>query len=103
MKREDPAKCAKACRTQPCWGKGRGFRRPPLSRFKTELCVNYFSPPPHLLLLSVNLPLILGSLYFVSQGQPAPGPFNDEEDCMVPSTPTLYVPKRTDGFAEAIR
>ncbi|CAH3021550.1 unnamed protein product [Porites evermanni] len=36
------------------------------------------------------------------QGQPAPGPFNDEEDCMVPSTPTLYVPKRTDGFAEAI-
>ena len=39
----------------------------------------------------------------MSQGQPAPGPFNDEEDCMVPSTPTLYVPKRTDGFAEAIR
>lgn len=36
------------------------------------------------------------------QGQPAPGPFNEEEDCMVPSTPTLYVPKRTDGFAEAI-
>ncbi|XP_015755851.1 PREDICTED: nucleoprotein TPR-like isoform X1 [Acropora digitifera] len=36
------------------------------------------------------------------QGQPAPGPFNDEEDCMVPSTPTLFVPKRTDGFAEAI-
>lgn len=61
------------------------------------------SAPPHLLLLSVNLPLILGSLYVVSQGQPAPGPFNDEEDCMVPSTPTLYVPKRTDGFAEAIR
>ena len=54
-------------------------------------------------LFSVNLPLILGSLYFVFQGQPAPGPFNDEEDCMVPSTPTLYVPKRTDGFAEAIR
>jgi len=37
------------------------------------------------------------------QGQPAPGPFNEEEDCMVPSTPTLFVPKRTDGFAEAIR
>jgi len=36
------------------------------------------------------------------QGQPPPGPFNDEEDCMVPSTPTLFVPKRTDGFAEAI-
>ena len=72
-----------------------------------DLKQNYASitsaPPPHLLLLSVNLPLILGSLYVVSQGQPAPGPFNDEEDCMVPSTPTLYVPKRTDGFAEAIR
>uniref|UniRef100_A0A3P9LDH6 Uncharacterized protein n=1 Tax=Oryzias latipes TaxID=8090 RepID=A0A3P9LDH6_ORYLA len=29
-------------------------------------------------------------------------PFFDEDDRMVPSTPTLVVPHRTDGFAEAI-
>ncbi|XP_048581842.1 nucleoprotein TPR isoform X2 [Nematostella vectensis] len=36
-------------------------------------------------------------------GQSAPGPFDEADDCTVPSTPTLFVPKRTDGFAEAIR
>uniref|UniRef100_A0A8C6PTA8 Nucleoprotein TPR n=1 Tax=Nothobranchius furzeri TaxID=105023 RepID=A0A8C6PTA8_NOTFU len=30
------------------------------------------------------------------------GPFFDDDDRMVPSTPTLVVPHRTDGFAEAI-
>lgn len=29
--------------------------------------------------------------------------FFDDEDRMVPSTPTLVVPHRTDGFAEAIQ
>uniref|UniRef100_A0A8C6PVK6 Translocated promoter region a, nuclear basket protein n=1 Tax=Nothobranchius furzeri TaxID=105023 RepID=A0A8C6PVK6_NOTFU len=32
----------------------------------------------------------------------APMPFFDDDDRMVPSTPTLVVPHRTDGFAEAI-
>lgn len=29
--------------------------------------------------------------------------FFDDDDRMVPSTPTLVVPHRTDGFAEAIQ
>ncbi|XP_031574542.1 nucleoprotein TPR-like isoform X2 [Actinia tenebrosa] len=37
-----------------------------------------------------------------SQGQSGQGPFDEADDCTVPSTPTLFVPKRTDGFAEAI-
>ncbi|XP_078680358.1 nucleoprotein TPR-like isoform X2 [Branchiostoma floridae x Branchiostoma belcheri] len=28
--------------------------------------------------------------------------FEDVDDCTVPSTPTLFVPRRTDGFAEAL-
>ncbi|XP_048255424.1 nucleoprotein TPR-like isoform X4 [Haliotis rufescens] len=36
---------------------------------------------------------------FMLGGQP--GPF-EEEDCTVPSTPTLSVPRRADGFAEAL-
>ncbi|XP_019645080.1 PREDICTED: nucleoprotein TPR-like [Branchiostoma belcheri] len=44
------------------------------------------------------------------QSQPPPiqpqghgGPaFEDVDDCTVPSTPTLFVPRRTDGFAEAL-
>lgn len=35
------------------------------------------------------------------QGQA--GAFEEGDDCTVPSTPTLYVPRRGDGFAEAIR
>ena len=30
------------------------------------------------------------------------GTFEDADDCTVPSTPTLFVPRRTDDFAEAI-
>ncbi|XP_064604367.1 nucleoprotein TPR-like [Liolophura sinensis] len=30
------------------------------------------------------------------------GAFEEGDDCTVPSTPTLYVPRRGDGFAEAI-
>lgn len=67
-------------------------------RFPSNVCVTEYLP----------LKVDTGSfnLYVhpaMCQGQPAPGPFNEEEDCMVPSTPTLFVPKRTDGFAEAIR
>ena len=28
--------------------------------------------------------------------------FDDADDCRVPSTPTLFIPKQTDGFAEAV-
>ncbi|KAK3745429.1 hypothetical protein QZH41_010253, partial [Actinostola sp. cb2023] len=35
-------------------------------------------------------------------GQSSQVPFDEADDCTVPSTPTLFVPKRTDGFAEAI-
>ncbi|XP_070555151.1 nucleoprotein TPR-like [Ptychodera flava] len=36
-------------------------------------------------------------------GQTSGAPFDDVgDDCTVPSTPTLFVPKRTDGFAEAL-
>ena len=34
--------------------------------------------------------------------QSQPGPF-EEEDCTVPSTPTLSLPRRADGFAEALK
>ncbi|CAE1241745.1 TPR [Acanthosepion pharaonis] len=37
---------------------------------------------------------------FMFQGPP--GPFEEGDDCTVPSTPTLCVPRRTDGFAEAV-
>ncbi|KAL5021860.1 hypothetical protein ScPMuIL_001015 [Solemya velum] len=37
---------------------------------------------------------------FVLGSQPAP--FEEGEDCIVPSTPTLFVPRRGDGFAEAL-
>ena len=40
--------------------------------------------------------------YFVTLLQGEPGAeFGD--DGIVPSTPTLFVPRRNDGFAEAIR
>ena len=29
-------------------------------------------------------------------------PYEDLDDCTVPSTPTLNVPRRGDGFAEAV-
>ncbi|XP_065056789.1 nucleoprotein TPR-like isoform X2 [Rhopilema esculentum] len=35
-------------------------------------------------------------------GQGGSGPFDEADDCTVPSTPTLYEPKRSDGFAEAV-
>ena len=31
------------------------------------------------------------------------GTFEDGDDSIVPSTPTLFVPRRSDGFAEAVR
>ena len=31
------------------------------------------------------------------------GTFEEGDDSIVPSTPTLFVPRRTDGFAEAVR
>ena len=37
---------------------------------------------------------------FVGQGQS--GQFEEGDDSIVPSTPTLFVPRRTDGFAEAV-
>ncbi|XP_014791097.1 nucleoprotein TPR isoform X3 [Octopus bimaculoides] len=37
---------------------------------------------------------------FMFQGPP--GPFDEGDDCTVPSTPTLFVPRRGDGFAEAL-
>lgn len=46
----------------------------------------------------------ISSLMFVFfQGQSSSGGFDDTDDCMVPSTPTLYIPKRSDGFSEMIR
>ncbi|XP_077991395.1 nucleoprotein TPR-like [Glandiceps talaboti] len=43
----------------------------------------------------------LPTFSFVGQGSGVP--FEDMgDDCRVPSTPTLFVPKRTDGFAEAL-
>ena len=47
--------------------------------------------------------LFTRSNYFLCQGQGGSGPFDDADDCTVPSTPTLYEPKRSDGFAEAVR
>lgn len=35
------------------------------------------------------------------QSQSAAG-FEEGDDSIVPSTPTLFVPRRTDGFAEAV-
>ena len=31
------------------------------------------------------------------------GTFEEGDDSIVPSTPTLFVPRRSDGFAEAVR
>ncbi len=31
------------------------------------------------------------------------GTFEDGDEGIVPSTPTLFIPKRHDGFAEAVR
>ena len=47
--------------------------------------------------------MIIILLNFIFEGQSNQVPFDDADDCTVPSTPTLFVPKRTDGFAEAIR
>ena len=43
------------------------------------------------------------ALFICLQGQGGSGPFDEADDCTVPSTPTLYEPKRSDGFAEAVR
>lgn len=40
--------------------------------------------------------------FTLSQGQPGSTAFDDTDDCMVPSTPTLFIPKRSDGFGEMI-
>lgn len=35
-------------------------------------------------------------------GQSTSGFYEETDDSTVPSTPTLFMPKRTDGFAEAV-
>ncbi|XP_057291201.1 nucleoprotein TPR-like isoform X3 [Hydractinia symbiolongicarpus] len=44
----------------------------------------------------------LPSFSLMPQGQGHTGYYEDTDDSTVPSTPTLYMPKRTDGFAEAV-
>ncbi|XP_028412966.1 nucleoprotein TPR-like isoform X2 [Dendronephthya gigantea] len=40
--------------------------------------------------------------FTLSQSQSGGGGFDETDDCMVPSTPTLFIPKRSDGFSEMI-
>ena len=42
-------------------------------------------------------------MYVVQQGEGGGSGFELGDDGIVPSTPTLFVPRRTDGFAEAVR
>lgn len=51
--------------------------------------------------LALHCRLSYQSLFFVCVSQQQH--FFDDEDRTVPSTPTLVVPHRTDGFAEAIQ
>eukprot|EP00794_Sanderia_malayensis_P010976 gene10976-12139_t len=73
LQRRQPSPAAFMLAAQEQSGRGRAFRR----RYQLPS----FSLPP---------------------GQGGNGPFDDAEDCTVPSTPTLYEPKRSDGFAEAV-
>ncbi|XP_046856770.1 nucleoprotein TPR-like isoform X3 [Xenia sp. Carnegie-2017] len=40
--------------------------------------------------------------FSLTQAQSSSGGFDETDDCTVPSTPTLFIPKRTDGFGEMI-
>jgi len=73
IQRRQPSPAAFMLATQDLGGRGRVFRR----RYQLPS----FSLPP---------------------GQGGSGPFDEADDCTVPSTPTLYEPKRSDGFAEAV-
>ncbi|KAK3607529.1 hypothetical protein CHS0354_025782 [Potamilus streckersoni] len=67
------------------------------------------TPPPTLMGQHQGIPIQLERQMSVVRSQltpfligPQPTGFEDLDDCTVPSTPTLFIPRRGDGFAEAV-
>ncbi|KAG9338435.1 hypothetical protein JZ751_025839 [Albula glossodonta] len=80
-------------------------RRPPHllpPRLYIQPPAQELGPPPSQRQSAPNRRLSVGRAPQLTPGIGSVPHFFDEDDRMVPSTPTLVVPHRTDGFAEAI-
>ncbi|XP_040190312.1 nucleoprotein TPR isoform X2 [Rana temporaria] len=104
------AESAQEAREQPSSASDRPTPRPPQSPRRQPhplpLCLTIPAPPPELGPPPQRIQMArrqsVGRGLQLTPGLGGMQHFFDDEDRTVPSTPTLVVPHRTDGFAEAI-